>query len=60
MPLTPSREKEILAQLQRPAFKNLGSVAFRYLLFSDISCNCDAIGRFGDDWRILLKVVRGR
>lgn len=55
-----NREKEIVAQLQRPAFKGLGSVAFRYLLFSDISCNCEAMGRFGDDWRILLKVARGR
>lgn len=54
-----SREKEIVAQLQRPAFHNLGSVAFRYLLFSDISCNCEAMCRFGDDWRILLKVARG-
>lgn len=55
-----SREKEILAQLQRPAFRSLPSVAFRYLLFSDISCDCEAMGRFGDDWRVLLKVARGR
>ena len=54
-----SREKEIIAQLQRPAFRSLPSVAFRYLLFSDVSCNCEAMGRFGDDWRILLKVARG-
>lgn len=54
-----SREKEIVAQLQRPAFKSLPSVAFRYLLFSDVNCNCEAMGRFGDDWRILLKVARG-
>lgn len=53
-----NREKEIIAQLQRPAFQSLPSVAFRYLLFSDISCNCEAIGRFGDDWRVLLKVAR--
>lgn len=54
------REKEIVAQLQRPAFKSLPSVAFRYLLFSDIDCNCEAMGRFGEDWRILLKVARER
>lgn len=54
------REKEIIAQLQRPAFSRLPSVAFRYLLFSDIDCNCEAMGRFGDDWRILLKVARGK
>ncbi len=55
-----NREKEILAQLQRPSFNNLGSVSFRYLLFSDITCNCDAMARFGEDYRILLKVARGR
>ena len=55
-----SREKEIVAQIQRPSFSNLGSVSFRYLLFSDITCNCDAMVRFGDDYRILLKVARGR
>lgn len=53
-----SREKEIVAQLQRPAFRNMGCVAFRYLLFSDVSCNCEAMGRFGDDWRVLFKVAR--
>jgi type II restriction enzyme len=53
-----SREKEIVAQLQRPSFRSLSSVAFRYLLFSDVSCNCEAMGRFGDDWRVLLKVAR--
>ena len=55
-----SREKEIVAQLQRPSFMNLGSIHFRYLLFSDIACNCDAMARFGDDYRILLKLARGK
>jgi type II restriction enzyme len=54
------REKEIVAQLQRPAFRNLGSVAFRYLLFSDITCHCEAMCRFGEDWRVLLKLARGK
>jgi len=53
-----SREKEIVAQLQRPSFRELASVDFRYLLFSDVSCNCEAMGRLGDDYRILLKVAR--
>lgn len=55
-----NREKEIVAQLQRPSFSNLGSISFRYLLFSDITCNCEAMARFGDNYRILLKVARGR
>lgn len=53
------REKEILAQFQRPAFRHLQDVAFRYLLFSDISSHCDAMCRFGEDYRVLLKVARG-
>jgi type II restriction enzyme len=53
-----SREREIVAQFQRPAFRNLNEVAFRYLLFSDITCNCEAMCRFGEDYRILLKVAR--
>jgi len=53
------RKGEIIAQLQRPAFRNLKNVAFRYLLFSDITCNCEAICRFGEDYRILLKLARG-
>jgi type II restriction enzyme len=28
------------------------------LLFSDITCNCEAMCRFGEDYRILLKVAR--
>lgn len=54
------REKEIVAQLYRPAFRDLGSVAFRYLLFSDITCHCEAMCRFGEDWRVLLKLARGK
>lgn len=54
-----NREKEIVAQLQRPAFRNLTKVTFRYLLFSDVTCNCEAMCRFGEDHRVLLKVARG-
>jgi hypothetical protein len=49
--------------VRRPAsaagVQSLSSVAFRYLLFSDIACNYAAMGRFEDDWRVLLKVARG-
>lgn len=54
-----AREREILAQFQRPAFRHVQGVAFRYLLFSDISSHCDAMCRFGEDYRVLLKVARG-
>lgn len=55
-----NREKEIVAQLQRPAFRDLKSVAFRYLFFSDITCHCEAMCRFGEDWRVMLKLARAK
>lgn len=52
-----SREKEILAQLKRPSFKNIDCVTLRYILFSSIYENCDSICRFGDDYEILFKIA---
>ena len=51
-----SREKEILAQLKRPSFKNIDCVTLRYILFSSIYENCDSLCRFGDDYEILFKI----
>jgi type II restriction enzyme len=52
-----SREKEILAQLKRPSFKNLDCVSLRYILFSSLCDNCDSLCRFGDDYKILFKIA---
>lgn len=52
-----SREKEIIAQLKRPSFKNLDCVALRYILFSSLYKNCDSICTFGDDYKILYKIA---
>lgn len=52
-----SREKEIIAQLSRPSFKNLECVALRYILFSDLYRNCDSISTFGDNYKILFKIA---
>lgn len=51
-----SREKEILAQLKRPSFKNIDCVDLRYILFSSLYDNCDSLCRFGDDYKILYKI----
>jgi hypothetical protein len=54
------REKEILAQLCRPSLQQLGHVSFRYLLFSDLYENCKGICRFGENYKILFKLAKGR
>lgn len=52
------REKEIQAQLRRPSFKDLG-LPLLYLLFSDLNCHCEGLCRFGEDYRVVLKLARG-
>jgi type II restriction enzyme len=55
------REKEVMAQLSRPAFcSDLENIAFAFLPFKELSENCDALCRFGDDHSILQKIARGR
>lgn len=53
-----SREKEIIAQLSRPSFKDITSVSLRYLLFSDLIDNCNGLCRFGEDYKILFKISK--
>lgn len=53
-----SREKEIIAQLKRPSFQSLACLKLRYLLFTDLKENCNGICKFGEDYRILLKVAK--
>lgn len=53
------REKEIIAQLKRPSFKTIDCVALRYILFSDLYEHCNGISKFGEDYKILLKVAKG-
>lgn len=52
------REKELLAQLKRPSFKNLDCIELKYILFSDLYENCDGICRFGDNYKILFKIAK--
>lgn len=55
-----SREKEIQAQLRRPAFGDLGDLELRYILFSDLCEHCAGLCKFGDSHRALLKIARGK
>jgi type II restriction enzyme len=51
-----SREKEIIAQLKRPSFKNLDCIDLRYLLFSNLYENYNSLCTFGNDYKILFKI----
>lgn len=53
-----SREKEIIAQLNRPSIKSHDNVNFRYLLFSDLCEHCNSICTFGDNYTILYKIAK--
>lgn len=55
-----SREKEIQAQLRRPAFADLGNLELRYILFSDLCEHCAGLCKLGDDHRVMLKLAKGR
>jgi len=52
------REKEVVAQLNRPSFLAANRPQPSYLLFSDLAQHCDAICRFGADHRVLDKIIR--
>ena len=55
------REKEVMAQLARPAIRaGLESFSLAYLSFDDLCEHCDALCRFGEDHRVLQKLARGR
>ena len=53
-----SREKEIIAQLNRPSFRNLDCLNLRYILFSRLKENINALCTFGDDYKILFKISK--
>lgn len=55
------REKEVMAQLARPAFRNdLANISLGYIPFDDLCQHCDALCKFGDDHSILRKITRMR
>lgn len=52
------REREMLAQLKRPAFADLRDKNISYILFDDLCCHADSICMLGYDYRILKKICR--
>ncbi len=55
------REKEVMAQLSRPAFRSdLENISFAFLPFKELSKHCDALCKFGDDHTVLQKISRRR
>jgi type II restriction enzyme len=51
------REKDVVAQLSRPAIKQ-NKVMIKYILFSDLRQHCDALCKFGDSHLIMEKIAR--
>ncbi|WP_281228933.1 hypothetical protein [Flavobacterium aquiphilum] len=52
-----SREKDVIQQLNRPAIKN-SKMIIKYILFSELRANCDAICKFGSDHSIMEKIAK--
>ncbi|OJW23406.1 MAG: hypothetical protein BGO49_02190 [Planctomycetales bacterium 71-10] len=55
-----AREKEIQAQLRRPAFGDLGALELRYILFRELCEHCTGLCKFGDDHTVLRKIAKGK
>jgi type II restriction enzyme len=54
------REKEVLAQFARPAFRNdLTDIALAFIPFDNLREHCEALCKFGEDHRILRKIAYG-
>jgi type II restriction enzyme len=56
-----SREKEVMAQLTRPAFRDSETCSsLNFITFEALSQHCDALCTLGDDHRILRKIAQAR
>lgn len=53
-----SRQREVNAQLARPSFSRPGAPKPSYLVFSDLTQNCDAICRFGRGHEALDRIAK--
>ncbi|SEG04977.1 type II restriction enzyme [Halpernia humi] len=52
-----SREKDVIQQLNRPSIKN-SKIIIKYILFTELKTNCDAICKFGTDHSIMDKIAK--
>ncbi len=54
------REKEVMAQLRRPAFRDdLADISLRFISFGNLRKHCDGLCKFGEDHTILRKIACG-
>jgi type II restriction enzyme len=54
-----SRENDVVAQFQRPAFKqSLSEMSLSYIPFSELKTHCEGLCKFGDDHKIMHKIAR--
>lgn len=51
------REKDVVSQLNRPSIRNM-NVPIKYIIFSDLRENCDAICKFGETHFIMNKIAK--
>jgi type II restriction enzyme len=51
------REKDVCMQLCRPSIKQ-NNVAIKYILFSELRSQCDALCKFGDSHHIMEKIAK--
>ena len=55
------REREVMAQLARPAFRDdLAGIPLAFIPFGDLCEHCEALCKFGEDSSILHKIARSR
>ncbi len=55
------REKEVMAQLARPAFRDdIEAIRLSFIPFNDLQCHCEALCMFGEDHTVLRKIARSR
>ncbi|MEZ7516145.1 hypothetical protein [Flavobacterium frigidarium] len=52
-----SREKDVILQLNRPVIRN-SKMNIKYILFSELRTQCDAICKFGSDYSIMEKIAK--
>ena len=52
------REKEVRAQLQRPAFRGIANLQMKFLSYGELSKHRDAIARFGEGLRPVEAIAR--
>jgi type II restriction enzyme len=53
------RERDVMAQLARPAFRNdLADISLAFIPFDDLREHCDAMCKFGESHTIVQKIAR--